>query len=134
MTLARALQQIGWFGHAQRENAHMNTRTGEELADATIFWNWSGRYVGYRLSDGLFCYDGQQVGYFAEGDEVYGCDGNYMGEIRSRNRLITNRSKTAWTRQKLVPRSLKSSPGHRDVNAKDMLAGYEDFPVSPDRI
>src|SRR5437588_3513312 len=112
----------------------MSTRRGEELADLSSFWNWSGRYVGYRLSDMLFCYDGRQVGYFAEGDEVYGCNGGYMGEVRSGNRLITNLAKKAWTRGSLIPRFLKSSPGHRDMNAKEMLAGYEDFPVPLERI
>ncbi len=99
------------------------------MVDLNNFWTWSGRYVGYRLSDDLFSYDGRQVGYFAEGDEVYGCTGDYMGEIRSGNRLITNLSKKAWTRRGLMPRVLKSSPGHRDMNAKEMLPGYEDFPV-----
>lgn len=93
------------------------------------FWNWSGLYVGYRLSDGLFGCDGRQVGYFAEGDEVYGCQGQYLGEIRSGDRLITNLSKKTWTRSRLTPRCLQSSPGHRNVNAKEMLAGHEDFPI-----
>jgi len=104
------------------------------VSDISIFWNWSGRYVGYRLSDDLFCSDGRQVGYFAEGDEVYGCNGDYLGEVRDRDRLITNLSKKAWTRKSLIPRVLKSSPGHRDVNAKEMLAGFEDFPAPPERI
>jgi hypothetical protein len=102
---------------------------GEESADFNLYWNWSGRYVGYRVSDGLFSYDGRQLGYFGEGDEVYGCDGEYMGEVRGGNRLITNLKKKAWTRGSLMPRCLKSAPGHRDVNAKEMLAGYQDFPV-----
>jgi hypothetical protein len=110
----------------------MNTLRGADLADFNAFWNWGGRYVGHRLSDGLFHLDGRQLGYFAEGDEVYGCDGSYMGEVRGRNRLITNLSKKAWTRRRLIPQSMKSSPGHRDVNAKEMLAGYEDFPISED--
>jgi len=99
------------------------------MAEFSSFWNWSGRYVGYRLSDGLFCNEGRQVGYFAEGDEVYGCNGGYMGEVRGGNRLITNLKKKAWTRRSLVPMLVKSSPGHRDVNAKEMIAGHEDFPV-----
>jgi hypothetical protein len=93
------------------------------------FWSWSGHYVGYRLSDGLFCSDGRQIGYFAEGEEVYGCNGAYLGETRSGNRLITNRSKKNWTRGSLTPRFLQSSPGHRDVNAKEMLTGHEDFSI-----
>lgn len=90
--------------------------------------------MGYRLCDDLFCHDGHQLGYFAEGDEVYGCNGGYIGEVRSGDRLITNLKKKAWTRRSLIPRLLKSSPGHRDVNGKEMLAGYEDFPVPPERI
>ena len=112
----------------------MSARTGEEVADIDMFWNWSGRYVGYRSSDGLFGCDGRQIGYFAEGDEVYGCNGEYIGEVRNRNRLITNLSKKAWTRESLIPRFLKSSTKHSDVNAKEMLAGYEDFPAPPERI
>ena len=52
-------------------------RTAQLLPNRSVsshdFWTWSGHYVGYRLSDGLFGHDGRQVGYFAEGDEVYGC-------------------------------------------------------------
>ena len=98
------------------------------------FWSWNGHYVGYRLSDGLFGCDGRQVGYFAEGEEVYGCNGAYLGETRGGNRLITNLRKKTWTRGSLIPRCLPSSPGHRDVNAKEMLAGHEDFPVGRERI
>ena len=103
------------------------------MAEFNIFWNWSGHYIGYRLSDGLFGDDGRQVGYFAEGDEIYGCNGDYLGEVRGTNRLITNLSKKAWTRRGLTPQLLKSSPGHQDVNAKDMLVGFEDFPVLRER-
>ncbi len=107
----------------------MSAARSDELADLSTLWNWGGRYVGYRLSDGFFYPDGRQVGYFAEGDEVYGCNGDYLGELRAGNRLITNLSKKAWTRRSLVPHSLKSSQSQRDVNPKDMLSGYEDFPA-----
>ncbi len=98
--------------------------------DSSDFWSWSGRYVGYRSSDCLFASDGRQVGFFAEGDEVYGCRGEYIGEVRSSNRLITNLRKKKWTRGSFEPRILRGSPGHHDLNAKEMLAGYEDFSVS----
>lgn len=104
------------------------------MADFNLFWNWSGLYVGYRLCDDLFSYDGRQVGYFAEGDEVYGCNGSYLGEARSGNRLITNLSKKAWTRECVTSRLLKSSARHGDVEAKQILAGFEDFPVPRERI
>ena len=107
----------------------MGAEKGDELANVNHFWNWSGRYVGYRLADGLFSYDGPQLGYFGEGDEVYGCNGDYLGEVRGANRVITNLAKRLWTRGTLIPRFMKSSHRHGDVNAKQMLAGYEDFPV-----
>ncbi len=109
----------------------MSAEEGDELADLNSFWNWSGKYVGYRLSDGLFSYDGRQVGYFGEGDEVYGCNGEYLGQVRGTDRLITNLSKRLWTRRTLIPRLMKSSQCRPAVNAKQMLAGYEDFPVPP---
>lgn len=99
------------------------------MEDVNFFWNWGGRYVGYRSSGCLYGCDGRQVGYFAEGDEVYGCSGDYMGEVRGDNRLISNLSKKAWTRRSVTPRLLRSSPGHRNVTAKEMLAGFEDFPT-----
>ena len=105
----------------------MSDRRGEEVSDVNVFWTWSGRYVGYRSLDRLFGSDGRQIGYFAEGDEVYGCGGEYIGEVRSGNRLITNLSKSKWTRESLVPSILKTSPGHHDVNAKEMLTGFQDF-------
>lgn len=101
----------------------------EDVDDSKCFWTWRGKYVGHRNSGCLFGRDGSQVGYFAEGDEVYGCAGEYMGEVRGDNRLITNLSKKAWTRRSVIPRFLKGSAGYHDVNAKEMLAGYEDFPA-----
>lgn len=104
------------------------------MSDINVFWNWGGRYVGYRSSDCLFGSDGRQMGYFAEGDEIYGCDGDYIGEVRSGNRLITNLSKRLWRRENSIPRVLKSSPVLQDVSPKQMLTGFEEFRVSPGRV
>lgn len=112
----------------------MNVDKGEDMADLNAFWSWSGRYVGYRISDCLFDREGRQLGYFAEGDEVYKCSGEYIGEVRAGNRLITNLSKKTWTRRILAPQLGKGCKGPRDVNAKDMLAGYEDFLVCRDTL
>ena len=98
--------------------------------DFESFWSWSGRYIGHRSADCLFDTEGQQVGFFAEGDEVYGSNGNYIGEVRGSNRLITNLSKKKWTRGSFIPRFLKTSPGHGDVSPKTMLTGFEDFSLS----
>ncbi len=56
------------------------------------FWTWGGECFGYRRDDKLFTYHGLQVGRFY-GDEVYGSDGRYLGEIKSEKRLITNGGK-----------------------------------------
>jgi len=117
----------------QPTSRKMTVRKGDQVPDFNIYWNWAGHYVGLRVSDGLFYSDGRQLGFFAEGDEVYRCDGNYLGEVRGRNRLITNLSKKAWTRRGVVPSSLKSSQAHPELNAKEMLLGYEDFPAPSSR-
>lgn len=101
------------------------------MESSSAFWNWNGQYVGYRLSDFLYSNDGRQIGQFAEGDEVYGYNGSYIGEVRNGNRLIANSSKKRWTRSTFVPQLIKNNfPGRPDVSPKDMLTGYEDFPVS----
>ena len=48
------------------------------------YWTWSGECFGYREGDRLFAYHGLQVGQF-DGDEVYGADGRYLGEVMSGN-------------------------------------------------
>jgi hypothetical protein len=104
------------------------------MDEIKVFWNWQGRYIGYRTSDCLFGSDGRQIGYFAEGDEVYGCAGDYLGEVRGDSRLITNLSKKAWTRRNVMPRTVRSLPGHRNVNPKEMPAGFKDFPAPAENI
>ena len=108
---------------------YTSTRILEDADDSKNYWSWRGRYVGYRSSGSLFSREGKQIGYFAEGDEVYGCSGDYLGEVRGDNRLITNLSKKAWTRKSVIPRLSKNSSCPRDVNPKEMLAGFEDFAI-----
>lgn len=102
---------------------------GEKFSGAVSFWNCSGSYVGYRTSDRLFHRDGHQIGYFAEGNEIYGCNGEYLGEVRGLDRLITNPSKKAWARRATAPCSIEHSVGHRDREPVAVRPGYADFPV-----
>lgn len=104
------------------------------MGELKTFWSWSGLYVGYRLSDGLFNHAGRQIGYFAEGDEVYGCNGDYLGEVRHVNRLIMNVYKKAWKRKSFSPLFHKSFPGHPNVDAKEIPEGFEDFLASEKQI
>jgi len=93
------------------------------------YWNWSGQYIGYRAQEALFLVNGRQCGYFAEGDEVYACSGEYLGEVRGANRLITNLDKKTWKRTIANPQQLKSASACHNISAKEMLLGYEDFPL-----
>lgn len=95
------------------------------------YWSWSGIFIGYRLEDGLFSRHGKQLGFFAEGEEVYSCTGNYMGEVRGDDRLITNVRKKTWLRSSVVPAMQARTPGRLDVGAKNMIADHQDFPSPP---
>jgi hypothetical protein len=93
------------------------------------FWTWGGRSFGYREADALFSYEGRHVGQFAEGEEIYGHDGAYLGEVRNVSRLITNLSKKAWRRGGFSPMAGRGLDQHTDMTAKDMPNGFKDFPV-----
>src|ERR1700685_4389340 len=55
--------------------------SADEFSTVVSFWNCGGTYIGFRAFDGLFRMDGHQIGYFAEGNEIYGCHGKYLGEV-----------------------------------------------------
>ena len=54
--------------------------------------------------DSLFTYFGREVSRF-EGEEIYGSNGRYLGEVMSDNWLITSRSPKTWVRGSFAPRS-----------------------------
>ncbi len=95
------------------------------------YWTWSGTYFGYRHDDLLFTHNGKCVGRFS-GDEVYGRDGRYLGEVQNENRLITSRSKSS--RRGSPPPNVRGAAYARYTSYVGyvMYAGYEDFP-SPER-
>jgi hypothetical protein len=64
------------------------------------FWNWGGECFGYRDGESLFTYFGKEAGRF-DGEEIYGSNGRYLGEVMSDNRLrlmvlTKTGSGTAW--------------------------------------
>ena len=93
-------------------------------------WNWGGECFGYRDGDALFAYHGKQVGKF-EGEEVYGADGRYLGEVMNQNRLITNRAKAGWRKFSFTPTRRGGYARYAGYAGFAMYAGHEDFP-SPD--
>jgi len=62
------------------------------------FWNWGGECFGYQEGDSLFTYYGREVGGF-DGEEIFGSNDRYLGEVISDKHLITSRSKKSWVRE-----------------------------------
>ena len=90
-------------------------------------WTWGGKYFGYRDSNALRTYRGCHVGHFV-GDEVFGLDGRYLGEVQG-DRLIVNRSRTN-ARAGSIGRFVNNVALVKMVDyvGNVMLAGYEEFP------
>lgn len=91
------------------------------------FWTWSGKCFGYRVDESLYTHKGREVGRFYDG-EIYGADGRYLGEIRLRNRLITNRQKSNRIRGAFVPRIRGAYAPYGSYGGYAMFAGCQDFP------
>jgi hypothetical protein len=84
--------------------------------------------ANYRDGDDLFTYGGKQAGRF-HGNEVYGKDGRYLGEVLS-GRLITNRSKTSWRQAAFGAVQRGGYAKYADYAGYAMYAGHQDFPAS----
>jgi hypothetical protein len=93
----------------------------------THLWTWGGTYFGQRDGDSLWTCKGRHVGRFHD-DEVYGRDGKYLGEIKSDNRLITNKSKRSRRHGSFTPYGSRGSSRYGNCGGYGMYAGYEDFP------
>jgi hypothetical protein len=90
-------------------------------------WTCGGECFGYRVDDRLFTYSGLQIGRFDE-DEVYGSDGCYLGEVMSKNRLITHRGKRSYRHSGFSPVRNGSYARYANYAGYAMYVGYEDFP------
>jgi hypothetical protein len=96
-------------------------------------WTWSGKCFGYRDEENLWTYNGRHVGQFA-GDEVYGADGFYLGELRNGTRLITDQSKRNARNSPFMRRRPRGGyAAYVGYPSYAMFAGYEDFPA-PDTL
>jgi hypothetical protein len=93
-------------------------------------WTWGGTYFGEREGNSLFSRFGVEAGRF-RGDEIYGADGMYLGEIMS-GMLITDRSKRSARASTFSPQRRVGNVGYVGNVGTVMYAGFEDFP-GPDR-
>ena len=93
----------------------------------SALYTWGGLYFGKREGDSLVTFTGVEAGRF-HGDEVYGPDGAYLGELRS-GKLITDRSKSTRRKEPFTPRPNRvGHVGYVGHVGTVMLAGFEDFP------
>jgi hypothetical protein len=92
------------------------------------FWTCAGKALVYREGEGLFTSDGTQIGHFL-GDEIYGRDGNYLGEVASSGRLVTQLNKTRWQRSGFFPTTSKNLLPPEDVESESVSSGFKDFKI-----
>jgi hypothetical protein len=91
------------------------------------YWSWTGRPVGYRAGNYLYNWSHQAVGHF-KGLDVYGPDGRYLGEVRSRL-LIRNPYRADWRSKGFITATGGGTQTRPIPQAElSMLAGFEDFP------
>lgn len=92
------------------------------------FWTWSGKCFGYRDGNDLRTFEGYHIGLF-QGEEVYACDGRYLGEVMNDQFLITCCSKKNWRSNSFAPYAKYAGYAkYADYAGYAMYAGYEDFP------
>jgi hypothetical protein len=96
-------------------------------------WTWGGTCFGYLDGDDLITHDGRHVGRKNDDGDIYSPKGRYLGEVRNKNRLITNRAKKSWVGYAFAPYARRVG-FVRYVNYVGyvMYAGFEDFP-SPEQ-
>ena len=90
------------------------------------YWAWGGKYIGSRAGDVLYSSRGTPIGRFFD-EDIYSFEGNYIGEVKSHNRIIVNSQKK--NRRKSVGCRPCSHCGtsYCDYCVYLMYAGSEDF-------
>lgn len=92
-------------------------------------WTWGGKFFGYREGDDLRTHTGIHVGKF-HGDEIYGSDGYYLGEVKNDRRLITKINKKGHRKSSFNPRMKRTGrTKHTDYTGYTMYTGSKDFPA-----
>ena len=100
----------------------------QSVPESDWFWTASGKAVGFREQNVLFCCEGSQIGEF-RGDEVYGATGSYLGEISPTGRLVSNSRKLNWKRAGFRPQHGKTLELPQDLGSLHLTSGYGNFKV-----
>lgn len=92
------------------------------------YWAWGGKYAGHRSGEYLYSPSGKPVGWF-DGEELFDFNGNYIGEVKNKDRIIANKSSGHARRGvKAIPCNVCGT-SYCDYVGYAMYAGYEDFKV-----
>lgn len=92
------------------------------------FWTWSGKSFGYRIDDNLFTHYGMHMGKFY-GDEIYDQNGQYLGEVKNKDRVISDKSKKSCLKSIFAPKAGYAYSPYANYGAYGMYASFEDFPL-----
>jgi hypothetical protein len=93
------------------------------------FWAWGGKYIGTKHGNYLYSASGKPLGTFYN-EEIYDFRGHYIGEIKSENRLIYNKSKSNRIHSVSMKPCNSTGCSYCDYVGYIMYAGYEDFKVN----
>jgi len=90
------------------------------------YWAWGGKYIGQRSGDVLHSSCGTPIGRFFD-EELYSFDGNYIGEIKTQNRIIVDPRKKNFRKSVGCKPCSHCGTSYCDYCGYVMYAGYEDF-------
>jgi len=95
-------------------------------------WTWSGESFGWIDDDALFTHDGRHVGVVDSRDGeilIFALDGQYLGELRESDRLITRESRLNRRGGARMQRATRAPRNQRiDRVGRMMRVGYREFP------
>lgn len=110
----------------------VNRRGPIGLPQASWYWSWGGRSLGFRQGTGLFSAEGMEIGRFT-GNELYGPDGKYLGETGARGaeaeRLVSNVYKQSRMSTRFTPTTTRPRMQREDREPLPLYLGQEDFPT-----
>jgi hypothetical protein len=93
----------------------------------TWLWLWNGAFFGYRINDALFAFTGIQAGRFHR-SMIFGIDGAYLGEVRCRNRLVTDPSRKCLRHDGFEPAMSMAYRRQDDLAPLELVPGFDSFP------
>jgi len=94
----------------------------------TPVWTWGGHILLPSRRRESVDHNGKQVRRLGD-QEIFDQDGQYLGEVKNDNRLITNLSKKSWRGPGITPYAnrVRHVP-YVNFAGYVMYVGYEDFP------